>query len=144
MYRRVALHLPVESNRIRGGIRQQGCLPTSPRVFMAVAPEARQMSTDTSPIVPNMKAPNLGWAQELGHVRSVSKMLHQQGILKISLGFEDSKSQYLEQLLLTLHQQHRHKLPIAHSATKGWFWDCASHHYELSDRQLPSSLRDNG
>ncbi|KAL7919853.1 Clavaminate synthase-like protein [Trichoderma austrokoningii] len=62
-------------------------------------------------------------AQEPAHVRTVSEMLRQHGILKITLGFDDVKSRYLEQLLLSLHQHHGHQLPIAHSATKGWFWD---------------------
>lgn len=44
-------------------------------------------------------------------------------MLKISLGFPDSDSEYLEQLILNLHRHHGHRLPISHSATRGWFWD---------------------
>ncbi|KAL7929960.1 Clavaminate synthase-like protein [Trichoderma chlorosporum] len=62
-------------------------------------------------------------SQEPGHVRSVSEKLRQRGILKVSLGFADNKSRYLEQLLVSLHRNHGHQLPIAHSATRGWFWD---------------------
>ncbi|KAM0255930.1 hypothetical protein ACHAQJ_005331 [Trichoderma viride] len=81
------------------------------------------MSTDISQMVPHLEAPDLSYAQEPGHVSDVSEKLRQSGILKISLGFADSKSRYLELLLLSLHQRHGHQLPIAHSATKGWFWD---------------------
>lgn len=79
-------------------------------------------TTDLSHIVPNVEAPNISQAQELFHVHSVSEMLCQYGILKINLGFDDNKSQYLEQLLLSLHQHHGHRLPIAHSASKGGLW----------------------
>lgn len=90
---------------------------------MTEARERCQISTNLSQIVPHMEAPSISRAQELAHVRGVSENLRQHGILKISLGFDDSKSQYLEQLLVSLHQHHDHQLPIAHSATKGWFWD---------------------
>jgi alpha-ketoglutarate-dependent taurine dioxygenase len=30
---------------------------------------------------------------------------------------------YLRRLLLSLHQNHGHGLPITHSASRGWFWD---------------------
>ncbi|KAL7814995.1 Clavaminate synthase-like protein [Trichoderma aethiopicum] len=74
-------------------------------------------------MVPLLEAPNLSYAHEPGHVRSVSETLAQRGILKVSLGFADPKSRYLEQLLRSLHQRHGHQLPISHSATRGWFWD---------------------
>lgn len=118
MYRRVTLHNPVASNRMRRVIRR----PASARLSRAAAHESCQMSRDLSQIVPpKVEAPNICQARELIHVHSVSKMFRQHGILKISLGFDDNKSQYLEQLLLSLHQHHGHQLPIAHSATKGWF-----------------------
>jgi alpha-ketoglutarate-dependent taurine dioxygenase len=119
MYRRVTPHVAVASNRMRRATHR----PTSPWLSMTETRETRQMSTNFSHIVPHMKAPNFSQAQELVHVRGVSEKLRQHGILKISLGFDDSKSQYLEQLLLSLHRYHGHQLPIAHSATKGWFWD---------------------
>ncbi|TFB01713.1 hypothetical protein CCMA1212_006254 [Trichoderma ghanense] len=74
-------------------------------------------------MVPRLEAPNLSCAQEPGHVRVVSETLAQRGILKVSLGFADPESRYLEQLLRSLHQHHGHQLPISHSATRGWFWD---------------------
>ncbi|KAI0873049.1 hypothetical protein GGS24DRAFT_491062 [Hypoxylon argillaceum] len=59
----------------------------------------------------------------LQHVQTVSKQLESTGILKIELAFCDDGSRYLEQLLLSLHKYLHHRLPISHSATRGWFWD---------------------
>ncbi|KAL7786726.1 hypothetical protein V8C37DRAFT_391860 [Trichoderma ceciliae] len=122
MYRRAVLHLPA-ANRVHGAVRQRGHSPRDPWLSRPAVHEVRHMSTDISQMVLNIRAPDLSYAQEPGHVRSVSENLRLHGILKISLGFADSKSQYLEQLLLSLHQRHGHQLPIAHSATRGWFWD---------------------
>ncbi|KAL7893916.1 hypothetical protein HDV63DRAFT_384531 [Trichoderma sp. SZMC 28014] len=119
MYRRVTLHIPVASNRMRRVVHR----PTSPWLSMTEFRERRQMSTSLTQTVPCVEASNISQARELVHVHGISEKLRQHGILKISLGFDDSKSQYLEQLLLSLHQHHGHQLPIAHSATKGWFWD---------------------
>jgi alpha-ketoglutarate-dependent taurine dioxygenase len=44
-------------------------------------------------------------------------------MLKITLGFADEESNYLTRLIRGLHQHSGHKLPITHSATRGWFWD---------------------
>lgn len=88
MYRHVTLHIPATSNRMRGVIRR----PTSPWLSMAIAHETRRMSTDFSLTVPNIRAPNMSHAQEPVHVRRVSEMLRQDGILKTSLGFDDRKS----------------------------------------------------
>ncbi|KPM41728.1 hypothetical protein AK830_g4831 [Neonectria ditissima] len=74
-------------------------------------------------MVPHLEAPDLSYAKERRHVRSVAEQLQKSGILKISLQFPDGKSEYLEQLLLSLHKHHDHQLPITHSATRGWFWD---------------------
>ncbi|KAI2464802.1 hypothetical protein F4781DRAFT_425259 [Annulohypoxylon bovei var. microspora] len=89
---------------------------------MHVAP-LRYISTKVSNIVAHIQAPDLNSAQQSHHVREVVGQLRQNGILKISLGFSDEKSQYLEQLLHSLHHNHGHNLPITHSATRGWFWD---------------------
>lgn len=101
------------------------------------------MSTDLSHIVPKVKASNISQARELVHAYSVLEMLHPHGILKISLWFDDKKSQYVEQLLLSLHQHHGHQLPIAHSATKGRVLGRTPHHHQLSDCQLSGPFRDN-
>ncbi|OTA58796.1 Clavaminate synthase-like protein [Hypoxylon sp. EC38] len=80
-------------------------------------------SSKVSNIVPHLQAPTLSFAKQSNHVREVFERLKQSGILKISLGFPDNDSKYLERLLLNLHHHHGHQLPITHSATRGWFWD---------------------
>ncbi|KAK6859079.1 taurine catabolism dioxygenase [Apiospora arundinis] len=57
------------------------------------------------------------------HVSHIVEELRRYGVLQISLKFLDNNSRYLRQLLLGFHQNHGHRLPIAHSATCGWFWD---------------------
>ncbi|KAI0107995.1 Clavaminate synthase-like protein [Hypoxylon sp. NC0597] len=83
----------------------------------------RSVFTEALNIVPHLQAPALNSAEQSNHVREISQQLEQSGILKISLGFPDNDSKYLERLLLSLHQHHGHQLPITHSATRGWFWD---------------------
>ncbi|RFU78100.1 hypothetical protein TARUN_4162 [Trichoderma arundinaceum] len=122
MYRRAALNFPT-ARRLHGVAHQQGHHLRAPRLPRAAIDEARHTFADISRIVPNLEAPDLSYAREPGHVHSVSEKLQQNGILKVTLGFADSKSQYLERLLWSLHQSHGHQLPIAHSATRGWFWD---------------------
>ncbi|KAK4161183.1 hypothetical protein QBC43DRAFT_380876 [Cladorrhinum sp. PSN259] len=73
--------------------------------------------------IPHLTAPDLAHAKQRHHVDSASQCLRQHGILKVSLGFPDPDSRYLEQLVLSLHQHHGHRLPIPHSASRGWFWD---------------------
>ncbi|KAI0123697.1 hypothetical protein BJ170DRAFT_598900 [Xylariales sp. AK1849] len=81
------------------------------------------VTTVISPIVPHLTAPDLKHASQRGHICNVHERLQQNGILKISLGFPDPDSQYLQQLVLSLHRHHDHRLPISHSASCGWFWD---------------------
>jgi alpha-ketoglutarate-dependent taurine dioxygenase len=73
--------------------------------------------------VAQLTAPDLAHAKQRYHVGSVSQHLQQHGILKISLGFPDPSSQYLKRLVISLHENHGHQLPISHSASRGWFWD---------------------
>ena len=73
--------------------------------------------------VPHLTAPTIEHSTQQNHVHKVQDQLRQHGILKISLGFPDPNSQYLEQLVLSLHQRCSHQLPISHSASCGWFWD---------------------
>ncbi|RBR24246.1 uncharacterized protein FIESC28_02979 [Fusarium coffeatum] len=70
-----------------------------------------------------LEAPTLSFAQQRDHVDRVSSQLERTGILKIILGFSDTSSSYLKQLLMSLHELHHHRLPISHSAKRGWFWD---------------------
>ncbi|KAI0002719.1 hypothetical protein F4779DRAFT_635047 [Xylariaceae sp. FL0662B] len=84
---------------------------------------SRSITTESSKAIPHLEASDYSSANELSHLGDVVRCLRQSGILKISLGFLDNNSQYLEQLLLSLHRHHGHQLPITHSATRGWFWD---------------------
>ncbi|XWX02271.1 hypothetical protein V2A60_010306 [Cordyceps javanica] len=80
-------------------------------------------STQLSRTVTNLVAPHLSYSQKPDHVDLVADRLERDGILKITLGFRDDGSEYLEQLIRSLHANHNHRLPISHSATRGWFWD---------------------
>lgn len=53
----------------------------------------------------------------------MNKALIGPGIALIDLKFPDTKSKYLEDLVLGLCTHHNHGPPIGHSATRGWFWD---------------------
>lgn len=71
----------------------------------------------------HIEAPHLEYATRSGHVRDIATQLRKTGILKISIGFSDDSSRYLKRLLAGLHEHHGHRLPISHSAMRGWFWD---------------------
>ena len=85
----------------------------------------RALATHAIPteILPCLEAPDLNYAEKSSHVLQISEQLERTGMLKISLGFSDTNSDYLKRLLHSLHQNHNHQLPISHSATRGWFWD---------------------
>lgn len=97
--------------------------PGCSQLSRAPCPGSCHPFTRVSQKLPHLKAPGLQSAKEAGHVRRVAEELQQNGILKISLEFPDPNSQYLTQLVLSLHEHHGHQLPISHSATRGWFWD---------------------
>ncbi|GKZ21192.1 hypothetical protein AbraIFM66951_011585 [Aspergillus brasiliensis] len=73
--------------------------------------------------VPHLTANDLSYTSRPSHIANISHTLRKSGILKVSLKFEDDSSQYLQKLLIGLHEQHGHGLPITHSASRGWFWD---------------------
>ncbi|EFY93929.1 hypothetical protein MAC_00420 [Metarhizium acridum CQMa 102] len=79
-------------------------------------------ASSSSP-VPHLRAPNLLHARQPSHVDVVAHHLQSQGILKVTLDFPDPESRYLEHLIASLHQHHGHRLPVSHSASRGWFWD---------------------
>ncbi|KAI0431941.1 hypothetical protein F5Y09DRAFT_330016 [Xylaria sp. FL1042] len=81
------------------------------------------VSTATSIQVPQLQAPDPTCSTQPQHVRAVSERLKSAGVLKIRLAFPDDDSQYLKQLILSLHKHHGHTLPITHSESRGWFWD---------------------
>ncbi|KXG50453.1 Taurine catabolism dioxygenase TauD/TfdA [Penicillium griseofulvum] len=70
-------------------------------------------------------------SQNTQHVQQVDRHLKDSGFLKISLKFDDDECNYLQQLILQLHKNHAHGLPITHSSSKGWLWDV---------RPLPAAL----
>ncbi|KAM3428452.1 hypothetical protein MY4824_008826 [Beauveria thailandica] len=115
------------SSRILG----RSCV--KPHLGLRFAPPAAQRALHSSnnnnndanqPLtVTNLLAPELSHSQKPDHVAAVAQRLEQDGILKITLGFPDDESRYLERLIRSLHARHNHRLPISHSATRGWFWD---------------------
>ncbi|KAM5343714.1 hypothetical protein ACJ41O_012251 [Fusarium nematophilum] len=106
-----------------GCIVRRGLAPSSFSASEFIPGRSRCHATVASSTLPCLEAPDSSLAEQLGHVRQVSEQLEQSGMLKIRLGFPDSNSEYLKQLLLSLHRHSGHQLPISHSATRGWFWD---------------------
>ncbi|KAL6862029.1 Clavaminate synthase-like protein, partial [Trichoderma novae-zelandiae] len=151
MYRRAAFNQVTAVHRalVHGAARHRTHRQQYPRHSRAAAVHTStttmSMSAQASQTVPRLEAPDLSCAQEPGHVRSVSETLGQRGILKVSLGFADRESRYLEQLLRSLHQHHGHQLPISHSATRGWFWDVvpSSTSFQTANCQARSETMDD-
>ncbi|KAF1996083.1 Clavaminate synthase-like protein [Amniculicola lignicola CBS 123094] len=84
----------------------------------------RSFSSTTFPIPRTIEVPKLSYSEQLDHINQVSNELERTGALKITLGFHDERSKYLQVLLRGLHHHHGHNLPIPHSATVGsWYWD---------------------
>ncbi|KAI1313244.1 hypothetical protein F5Y03DRAFT_338504 [Xylaria venustula] len=73
--------------------------------------------------LPNLHCNAIAEAQSAPHVQKINSLLKERGILKISLQFDDDDCTYLKSLLLNLHRDFGHGLPITHSASRGWFWD---------------------
>ncbi|RAH65653.1 uncharacterized protein BO66DRAFT_197895 [Aspergillus aculeatinus CBS 121060] len=73
--------------------------------------------------LPHLVATDLGCANRPRHLAEVSSLMRKNGILKVSLQFEDDSSRYLQRLVQGLHDHYGHGLPITHSASRGWFWD---------------------
>lgn len=92
------------------------------RPCSGIIPRNRSFAT-ISAAVPHLDALNITYAEDPDHIRRVSHQLRKDGILKIGLGFKDEDSNYLQKLIVGLHKQHGHQLPISHSASCGWFWD---------------------
>lgn len=89
-----------------------------------------------------LEAPSPSYAQHHDHVDRVSSQLERTGMLKISLGFRDDSSSYLKQLLISLHENHNHNLPISHSSRQGWFWDVrpSKTMFQAGDHQVRSCI----
>ncbi|KAJ2992669.1 hypothetical protein NUW58_g2089 [Xylaria curta] len=109
---------------------------------------SRQMASvaKATPLtIPHLTAPSFEHARQRYHVDSVNEHLQQKGILKISLGFPDPDSQYLKELVISLHEHHGHQLPISHSASQGWFWDVrpSSTSFQTANHQARSETMEN-
>ncbi|KAF2827754.1 Clavaminate synthase-like protein [Ophiobolus disseminans] len=88
--------------------------------------------------------PELSYTRKPHHVAQVAEHLRELGILKVSLQFPDPNSQYLEQLIIALHQNHGQRLPISHSALRGAFWDVrpSTTNFQAGDCQARSETTD--
>ncbi|KAI1362095.1 hypothetical protein F5Y08DRAFT_313148 [Xylaria arbuscula] len=83
----------------------------------------RRTAQETPIQIPQLRASQLECSTQTRHVQTVADELARTGLLKISLDFQDDDSRYLEQLVVSLHKYHAHRLPISHSFNRGWFWD---------------------
>lgn len=97
-----------------------GCFSTPSQTFGA---RVRPLATIASKLPQCLDVPTLSYAKQVDHVGQVFSELESTGMLKVRLGFPDDNSEYLQQLLFSLHRYHGHQLPISHSATRGGFWD---------------------
>ncbi|KAI2635262.1 hypothetical protein GGS21DRAFT_517744 [Xylaria nigripes] len=97
--------------------------PLPPRNLNQLRKAGHIAALPISSQVPYLWAPREDCSSEVHHIQEVSDHLSSKGILKISLGFQDNESRYLEKLILGLHKHHGHGLPVTHSASRGWFWD---------------------
>lgn len=106
-------------------------------------PPQRNLATISSS-VPHLTAHDLLHDSHPEHIDLVASNLRQQGILKITLNFSDPESTYLQHLITSLHQRHGHKLPISHSASRGWFWDVrpATTDFQTLNHQARSETMD--
>jgi alpha-ketoglutarate-dependent taurine dioxygenase len=105
----------------------------------------RYLSATASTAIPHLQAPDLLHALQPTHVGRVAAHLQDQGILKVTLGFSDPESKYLEHLISSLaSQNHGHRLPISHSASRGWFWDVrpAQSNFQTENHQARSETMD--
>ncbi|KAJ9492462.1 hypothetical protein VN97_g761 [Penicillium thymicola] len=88
-----------------------------------------------SSLVPLIDVGTVDLAFQTSHLRAVHDTLEAKGVIQLQLGFPDEDSNYLQKLILNLHKEHRHGLPITHSAERGWFWDV---------RPSPDSFQSHG
>lgn len=91
--------------------------------FRSFAHKAPCLVTNSSYHIHHITVPELSYAKQSSHVLQVAEQLRKTGLLKVTLQFPDAESQYLDQLISSLHRNHGHRLPIRHSARRGSFWD---------------------
>ncbi|CAI7670275.1 unnamed protein product [Penicillium bialowiezense] len=73
--------------------------------------------------IPFIPVPSPTLASQSSHLDTINRTLQNEGILHMQLDFPDDKSSYIQDLLLNLHKNHAHGLPLTHSANRGWMWD---------------------
>ncbi|THV54928.1 hypothetical protein BGAL_0017g00220 [Botrytis galanthina] len=77
----------------------------------------------TSSDVPRIIVSNIDDAQNVMHVNTIDAALQKHGMVIITLAFPDPDSTYLLEIIQSLQRHHAHGEPLAHSSTRGWFWD---------------------
>ncbi|KAL7651388.1 hypothetical protein ACMYSQ_011112 [Aspergillus niger] len=90
--------------------------------------------------IPELDAHNIVSSKDTGHVRQVHHHLENRGALKVNLGFPDPNSDYLQQLVLSLHGQYGHGLPFSHSSSRGWFRDVRPQPETLEHRAISETM----
>lgn len=73
--------------------------------------------------VEHVEVSKMHTAENLDDVAQIHKGLQETGIIKVSLHFPDPNSDYLRQLVRSLHQHYGHQSAITHSDSRGEFWD---------------------
>jgi hypothetical protein len=111
------------SRHRRGFTWSNGPILTLSKCFQSSTYKTPCLVTSSSYHIHHIKVPELSYAKQSSHVLQVAEQLRKTGILKATLQFPDIESQYLDQLISSLHQGHGHRLPIRHSALRGSFWD---------------------
>lgn len=81
------------------------------------------MATEEHISIPQLKADHIDLADDTDHIKDVNRLLQANGAVQVQLEFDDDECRYLERLIISLHRNHGHGLPIDHSASRGWFWD---------------------
>lgn len=119
----IDIHMVVELLRTRFGISSRFVLPNDLRLVPNPEDKDGYRLCCVVREGESQVANDLRHASHPSHITDVSNTLRQTGILKVSLQFEDDSSHYLQHLMVGLHKQHGHGLPITHSASRGWFWD---------------------
>ncbi|CAI7595812.1 unnamed protein product [Penicillium crustosum] len=127
--------LRVPLNRIHQSVRK---LHSPPHLLPPRG--SRCLSFDHAPSIPELDAHDLVSIKNKGHVRQVHDYLRSHGALKVKLGFLDPDSDYLYQLVLSLHKNHGHGLPSTHSSTKGWFWDVRPQPETIEHRAISETM----
>ncbi|TGO43620.1 hypothetical protein BOTNAR_1662g00010 [Botryotinia narcissicola] len=97
------------------------CWRTGPERICAISHGGAECGTRSD--VPRIIVSNLDDAQDIMHVNTIDAALQKHGMVIITLAFPDPDSTYLLKLFQSFLRHHAHGEPLAHSSTRGWFWD---------------------